>query len=179
MVKKAVKTKGSEPTTPATVALAKAGIAFTVHSYEHDARAVAAGASYAGEAADAMGIDPGRVYKTLVAEADSAGPRGGTGLAIAVVPASGHLDLKALAMALGGRHATMADPAEAERATGYVVGGISPVGQRRALPTVVDESALAWPTVFVSAGRRGVEVELAASDLVTATGARVAAIARA
>lgn len=166
------------PTTPATTALERAGITFTVHVYDHDARAVAAGGTYAGEAADALGIDPVRVFKTLVADVDSAGPRGGPGLAVAVVPAACRLDLKALAQALGGRHAAMADPIAAERATGYVVGGISPVGQRRALPTVVDVSAGSWPTVFVSAGRRGLEVELSAADLLSVTSGVAAPIAR-
>jgi Cys-tRNA(Pro)/Cys-tRNA(Cys) deacylase len=169
---------GRSPATPATTALARAGVAVTVHAYEHDPRAVTAGGSYAGEAADALGVDAGRVFKTLVVDADAAGPRGGPGLAVAVVPAARQLDLKALARALGGRRADLADPAAAERATGYVVGGISPVGQRRALATVVDASALDWPTVFVSAGRRGLEIELAPADLVAVTRGVVAPIAR-
>ena len=130
--------------TPATVALERAGVAFTVHAYDHDPRS----ASYGLEAADALGLDPGAVFKTLLAEVDGE-------LVVAVVPVSGQLDLKALAAALGGKRAAMADPAVAERTTGYVVGGISPIGQRRRLRTVVDESASARPAVYVSGGRRG------------------------
>lgn len=153
--------------TPATTALTAAGVAFTVHEYDHDPRA----ASYGTEAAEAMGIDPARVFKTLFAEVDGA-------LVVGVVPVAGQLDLKALARALDGRKATMADPKDAERATGYVVGGISPLGQRKAHPTVVDASALDHPTVYVSAGRRGMEVELSPAELVRLTAARVAAIRR-
>ncbi|AIY17213.2 Cys-tRNA(Pro) deacylase YbaK [Pimelobacter simplex] len=151
--------------TPATTALTAAGVAFTVHEYAHDARA----ASYGEEAAEAMGIDPARVFKTLFADVDGA-------LVVGVVPVAGQLDLKALARAVAGRKATMADPRAAERATGYVVGGISPLGQRKAHPTVVDASALAHPTVYVSAGKRGMEVELSPAELVRMTAARVAEI---
>ena len=153
--------------TPATTALRDAGVPFTVHEYAHDPRA----ASYGLEAAEAMGVDPGRVFKTLVADLDGA-------LVVGVVPVAGQLDLKALARALDGRKAAMADPQAAERATGYVVGGISPLGQRKAHPTVVDESALDHETVFVSAGRRGVEIELSPAELVRLTAARVARIGR-
>ncbi|MFP8887928.1 Cys-tRNA(Pro) deacylase [Streptomyces mangrovi] len=153
--------------TPATVAATRAGVDFTLHSYEHDP----AVASYGEEAAEALGLDPEQVFKTLVADVD------GT-LTVAVVPVSGSLDLKALAAAAGGKRAAMADPAAAERATGYVRGGISPLGQRRALPTVVDASAEGRPTVCVSAGRRGLEIELAPADLVKLTGAVTAPIAR-
>ncbi|WP_033213066.1 Cys-tRNA(Pro) deacylase [Kitasatospora phosalacinea] len=153
--------------TPATVALDAAGVPFTLHEYAHDPAA----ASYGAEAAEAMGVSPGRVLKTLLAEADGA-------LAVAVVPVSGQLDLKALAAALGTKRAAMADPAAAERSTGYVVGGISPLGQRRKLRTVVDSGALDHPTVFVSAGKRGAEVELAPADLVRLTAALTAPIAR-
>ncbi|GAA2123792.1 Cys-tRNA(Pro) deacylase [Kitasatospora saccharophila] len=153
--------------TPATVALDTAGVPFTLHEYAHDPAA----ASYGAEAAEAMGVPPDRVFKTLLAEADGA-------LAVAVVPVSGQLDLKALAAALGTKRAVMADPAAAERSTGYVVGGISPLGQRRRLRTVVDSGALAHPTVFVSAGKRGAEVELAPADLVRLTAALTAPIAR-
>ncbi|KAF4406108.1 MULTISPECIES: Cys-tRNA(Pro) deacylase [Streptomyces] len=153
--------------TPATVALTRAGTAFTVHSYEHDP----ASASYGEEAAEALGVEPGRVFKTLLAEVDGA-------LTVAVVPVSGSLDLKALAAAAGGKRAAMADPAAAERATGYVRGGISPLGQRRRLPTVLDASASRHPTICVSAGRRGLEVELAPADLAALTGAVTAPIAR-
>lgn len=153
--------------TPATTALTAAGVTFTVHEYDHDPRA----ASYGDEAAAALGVSAGRVFKTLLADVDGA-------LTVAVVPVAGQLDLKALARAVGGRKAAMADPQAAERATGYVVGGISPLGQKRAQPTVVDESALRHGTVFVSAGRRGLEVELAPTDLVRLTGAVTAPIGR-
>lgn len=153
--------------TPATTALARAGVGFTVHEYDHDPRA----ASYGEEAAAALGVDAARVFKTLLADVD------GT-LTVAVVPVAGQLDLKALARAVGGRRAAMADPAAAERATGYVVGGISPLGQKRAHPTVVDATALEHPTVFVSAGRRGLEVELAPADLVRLTAAVTAPVGR-
>ncbi|WP_030463815.1 Cys-tRNA(Pro) deacylase [Kitasatospora sp. NRRL B-11411] len=159
--------KKSPGGTPATVALDTAGVPFTVHEYAHDPSA----ASYGAEAAEAMGVSPDRVFKTLLAETD------GT-LAVAVVPVSGQLDLKALAAALGTKRAAMADPAAAERSTGYVVGGISPLGQRRRLRTVVDSGALAHPTVFVSAGKRGTEVELAPADLVRLTAALTAPIAK-
>jgi Cys-tRNA(Pro)/Cys-tRNA(Cys) deacylase len=127
--------------------------------------------SFGEEAADALGVDVARVFKTLVAQVDSA-------LWVAVLPVPAQLDLKALAAAAGGKRATLADPADAERATGYVVGGISPLGQRKRLPTVVDAAALDHPTVFVSGGRRGLDVELAPADLVALTGAVVAPIAR-
>ncbi|MFD4541489.1 Cys-tRNA(Pro) deacylase [Streptomyces bauhiniae] len=153
--------------TPATVALTAAGVDHTVHSYAHDP----AHPSYGEEAAEAMGVSPDRVFKTLVADVD------GT-LTVAVVPVSGTLDLKALAAAVGGKRAAMADPALAERTTGYVRGGISPLGQRKKLPTVLDESAGAHPTIRVSAGRRGLEVELAPADLATLTKAVLAPIGR-
>lgn len=153
--------------TPATVALASAGIAFTLHEYTHDPRA----ASYGMEAAEALGVDPARVFKTLLATLDG-------GLVVGIVPVSGQLDLKALARALGGSRATMAEVAVAERATGYVAGGISPLGQRRRHPTVLDESATGFDTVYVSAGRRGLDLAIAPADLVSATGAIVAPISR-
>lgn len=159
--------KRSPGGTPATVALTAAGVAFTLHPYEHDPRA----ASYGLEAAEALGVEPERVLKTLMVTLDHS-------LVVGVVPVVGQLDLKALARALGGSRAAMADVSMAERATGYVGGGISPVGQRRAHPTVVDESALAWPTVFVSGGRRGLDLELSPADLVAVTGATTAPIGR-
>jgi Cys-tRNA(Pro)/Cys-tRNA(Cys) deacylase len=159
--------KKSSGGTPATVALTRAGIAFTLHAYAHDPRAT----SYGSEAAEALGLDPDRVFKTLLAEVD------GT-LVVAVVPVAGWLDLKALARALGGRKAAMADPKDAERSTGYVVGGIAPVGQKRRLPTVVDESATAYDVVYVSAGRRGLDLGIAPADLVEVTGAILAQISR-
>jgi Cys-tRNA(Pro)/Cys-tRNA(Cys) deacylase len=154
--------------TPATVALTRAGIPFTAHAYEHDPRA----AAYGLEAAEKLGVDPDRVFKTLLANVDGA-------LAVGIVPVAMQLDLKALAHALGGKRAEMADPAVAERKTGYVVGGISPIGQKSALPTVLDESAILAETILVSGGRRGLDVELAPDDLLAVTGGRYARIARA
>jgi Cys-tRNA(Pro)/Cys-tRNA(Cys) deacylase len=153
--------------TPATVALARAGVAFTARPYEHDPRA----AAYGLEAAEKLGIDPDRVFKTLLANVDGA-------LAVGIVPVARQLDLKALAQALGGKRAEMADPAVAERKTGYVVGGISPIGQKAALPTVLDESAILCETILVSGGRRGLDLELAPDDLLAVTGGRYAPIAR-
>ncbi len=153
--------------TAATALLTKRGIAHTVHAYAHDPRAE----SYGGEAAEALGVAPGRVFKTLVADVDGA-------LAVGVVPVTAQLDLKALATAVGGKKAAMADVAAAQRATGFVAGGISPVGQRRRLPVVIDATALDFPTVFCSGGRRGLEIELAPADLVRAANAALAPIAR-
>ncbi|MGP3636592.1 Cys-tRNA(Pro) deacylase [Streptomyces sp. 24-1644] len=164
MAKKPKKQQGG---TPATVALTAAGAAFTVHSYEHDPSSP----SYGEEAAEALGVPPDRVFKTLVADVDGE-------LTVAVVPVAGSLDLKALASAVGGKRATMADPTAAERTTGYVRGGISPLGQRKRLRTVLDASARSHPTICVSAGRRGLEVELTAADLATLTSAVFAPIAR-
>lgn len=159
--------------TPATVALTRAGIAFTLRTYEHDPAAE----SYGLEAATALGVEPGRVLKTLLASVD--GGSGGPGrLVVGIVPVSGQLDLKALASAVGAKRAVMADPKVAERSTGYVVGGISPVGQRKQLPTVLDASALGFDTVLVSGGRRGLDLELSPHDLVRVTGATVAAVRR-
>jgi Cys-tRNA(Pro)/Cys-tRNA(Cys) deacylase len=152
--------------TPATSLLAREKIRHTLHAYEVDAKA----ASYGEAAAAALGVDPARVFKTLVATAEGR-------LVVGVVPVSASLDLKALAAAVGVRRAAMAEQAAAERATGYVVGGISPLGQRSRLRTVVDSSASRWPTVYVSAGRRGLQVELDPADLVRITGATLAPIA--
>jgi Cys-tRNA(Pro)/Cys-tRNA(Cys) deacylase len=152
--------------TPATALLTRQKVAFTAHTYEADPRAE----SYGAAAAQALGADPARVFKTLVASVDGR-------LAVGVVPVSSSLDLKALAAALGGKRAAMAEPAAAERATGYVTGGISPFGQRSRLPIVLDSSAPAWPSVFVSGGRRGLQIEVAPADLVRLTGATVAPIA--
>lgn len=153
--------------TPATLLLARSAVPHAVHAYE-----VASGASSYGEAAAAaLGIEPERMLKTLLAEVDGR-------LVCGVVPVSGSLDLKALATAVGGKRGGMAEPAAAERSTGYVVGGISPLGQRSRIPTVVDETAELFDTVFVSAGRRGLSVELAPADLVRLTDAVVADIAR-
>ncbi|MGN6760622.1 MAG: Cys-tRNA(Pro) deacylase [Leifsonia sp.] len=153
--------------TPATVALTAAGIPFTLHPYEHDPAAP----SYGLEAAEALGVEPDRVFKTLLADTD-------LGLVVGVVPVTGMLDLKALAAAVGAKRATMADPAVAERRTGYVVGGISPVGQKTRHVTVVDETAQLFDTVFVSGGKRGLDLELAPADLLTATSAAYAPIAK-
>jgi Cys-tRNA(Pro)/Cys-tRNA(Cys) deacylase len=154
--------------TPAVKALDRAKVAYSLHPYDADAH----GEGGYGEAAvAALGADPRRVLKTLVTRVDGV-------LTVAVVPVAGTLDLKALAAAAGGRRAAMADPADAERATGYVRGGISPLGQRRALPTVVDASALEFDTVLVSAGRRGLQVELPPAELVRLTRATTAPIGR-
>ena len=152
--------------TPATVALDRAGIAYTVHAYEHDPKAT----SYGLEAAEALGLEPATVFKTLLAAVDGA-------LVVAVVPVTRHLDLKALAAATGAKRAVMAEPAVAERSTGYVVGGISPLGQRKRLPTVIDASARELPTIYVSGGRRGADVGLAPTDLAGLLGATFAPIA--
>ncbi len=157
--------KTSSQGTPATAALAAAGVPFVLHSYVHDPSA----ASYGTEAAEALGIAPERVFKTLMVEVEGR-------LAVGVVPVSGNLDLKAFAAALGAKKASMADPAAAERRTGYVLGGISPLGQRQTSPTVVDGSALALGTVLVSGGRRGLDIELAAADLIRLTSAATATI---
>jgi Cys-tRNA(Pro)/Cys-tRNA(Cys) deacylase len=157
--------------TPATVVLARVGVDFTLHQYAHDSRATSFGLEAAEALQHELGLDPARVFKTLMAAVDGA-------LTVAIVPVSGQLDLKALARAAGGSRAAMADVAAAERATGYVAGGISPIGQRRAHPTVLDSSALDHPTVFVSAGRRGLDLEIAPADLARVTGATVAAISR-
>ncbi|MCF6743305.1 Cys-tRNA(Pro) deacylase [Blastococcus sp. KM273128] len=154
--------------TPAVRVVEQAKVAHALHPYdpEHPADQGHGEAAVAALAADAR-----QVFKTLVARVDGA-------LTVAVVPVSGTLDLKALAVAAGGRKAAMAEPADAERATGYVVGGISPLGQRKLLPTVVDSSALDFPTVLVSAGRRGLQLELPPAELVRLTRARTAAIAK-
>jgi Cys-tRNA(Pro)/Cys-tRNA(Cys) deacylase len=154
--------------TPATAALTRAGVEFTLHPYAH----VDGERHFGDEATTALGLDPDRVFKTLVVELAGRG----SSLAVAVVPVARQLDLKALALVLGAKRAGMADAVAAQRSSGYVLGGISPFGQRTALPTVVDETALAFPTVFVSAGRRGLQVELAPDDLVAVTGAQVAPI---
>lgn len=151
--------------TPATALLARERVAHVLHSYEHGS-----GQAYGPEAAQLLGLDPARVFKTLVAEVDGR-------LTVAVVPVADSLDLKGLAAAVGGKRARMADVADAERATGYVAGGISPLGQRKRLPTVVDSSAQELDTMFCSAGRRGLEVELAPADLARLAGAVFAPIA--
>ena len=149
------------------MALTAAGVSFTQHAYEHDPGA----GSFGLEAADVLGLPPEQVFKTLLVDS-------GAGLAVAVVPVSGRLDLKAMAAALGVKRVTMADPLAAQRSSGYVVGGISPVGQKRDLPTVVDESAQLFDVVYVSGGRRGLDLGLSPADLVRVTGAVVADIGR-
>lgn len=159
--------------TRATDAARRAGIAFRVHEYAHDARASlrAGGRGYALEAVEALGIDAGRVFKTIVVAVDGRP-------ALAIVPADAEVDLKAVADALDGRRAAVADAATAERATGYVPGGISPLGNRRPLPVALDASAADHATIHVSAGRRGLEIELAPDDLLRLTGGRLAPVAR-
>lgn len=157
--------KSSSNGTPATAILAAAGVPFVLHPYTHDPAA----ASYGTEAAEALGIAPEKVFKTLMVEVEGR-------LAVGVVPVSGNLDLKAFAAALGAKKAAMADPAAAERRTGYVLGGISPLGQRQPSPTVVDRSALTFETVLVSGGKRGLDIELAPADLIRMTSAVTAAI---
>ena len=153
--------------TPATVALTALGIRFIEHEYAHDAAVT----SYGLEAAEVLGVDPGRVFKTLLTDAS------GT-LVVGIVPVTGKLDLKALATAAGVKKLDMADAKLAERRTGYVVGGISPIGQKVHLTTVLDETAELFDTIFVSGGRRGFDLELAPADLLLATGGSVAPIAR-
>jgi Cys-tRNA(Pro)/Cys-tRNA(Cys) deacylase len=154
---------GAVARTPAIAAAESAGVRYALHEYEHDPKAE----SYGLEAAEALALDPARVFKTLIVDRDGA-------LEVAVVPVAAQLDLKAL----GGKRTALADKTKAERATGYVLGGISPLGQRKALPTTIDASVLAHETVYVSAGRRGLEIELAPDDLVRLTQAHVKPIAR-
>jgi Cys-tRNA(Pro)/Cys-tRNA(Cys) deacylase len=154
--------------TPAVRVLEKARVAHTLHPYDPEH---ASDQGHGEAAVAALGADPRQVFKTLVARVDGV-------LTVAVVPVSGILDLKALASVVDGRRAVMAEPADAERTTGYVLGGISPLGQKKALPTVVDDSALGFPTVLVSAGRRGLQVELSPADLVRLTRARTARVGR-
>ena len=163
----AKKPSAAGPTTAATAALTRAGVAFVPYAYTHDPAVTAFGT----EAATALGIDAERVFKTLMVDTDA-------GLGIGIVPVSGMLDLKALASALGGKRAAMADLALAERKSGYVVGGISPFGQRTALPTVLDDSALEFETILVSGGRRGFDIELAPADLLAVTRGTAARIRR-
>jgi len=160
--------KGRSSGTPALVVLDAAGVDYRLYEYEHDARSEV---GFGLEGAAKLGIAPQRVFKTLMADVDGK-------LVCAVVPASGHLNLKALAAAVGGKKAEMAQPAAAERATGYVIGGISPLGQKQAHPTVIDISASQYDTILVSAGRRGLSVELAPSDVVALVHGRLAPIGR-
>ncbi|WP_461189899.1 Cys-tRNA(Pro) deacylase [Arthrobacter sp. Z4-13] len=157
--------KNAAQGTPATAILAAAGVPFVLHPYTHDPSA----ASYGAEAAEVLGIHPSKVFKTLMVEVEGR-------LAVGIVPVSGTLDLKAFAAALGAKKAAMADPATAQRRTGYVLGGISPLGQRLPSPTVLDRSALALETLLVSGGKRGLDIELSPADLVRLTGAVTAPI---
>lgn len=161
-------TKKATTGTPALVALVAAGVEHTAHTYAHDP---ASDLGYGLEAAHALGVPPEQVFKTLVTHVDGV-------LTVAVVPVTGQLDLKALAHACGAKKAALADQHDAERATGYVVGGISPLGQRMPHPTVIDETVVLFDTVLVSGGHRGLDVELAPDDLIRLTGATVADIGR-
>ncbi len=155
------------PATPATAALDAAGVTYVARPYSHDPSS----SSYGLEAAEALGVEPARVFKTLVIDV---GGEGSAKLCVAVVPVSGSLDLKAAAAAFGAKKAAMADRAAAERRTGYVLGGISPLGQRQPSPTAIDESALEHESILVSGGRRGFDIELSPADLVRLTHASVA-----
>ena len=162
-----VQRHSGEGSTPATVALTKAGIPFATRTYTHNPETT----DFGGEAAEALGLAPERVFKTLLVDIDGA-------LVVGIVPVAGKLDLKALATAVGGKRAAMADPSLAERKTGYVVGGISPIGQRARLRTVLDVSAQAFEIVLVSGGRRGFDIELTPKGLMRATDAILALIGR-
>lgn len=153
--------------TPAVLRLTGAGIPFAEHHYEHDEAAL----SYGLEAADALGVEPSRVFKTLVVSV-------GSGLGVTVLPVDRQLDLKAAGAGFGVKKVTLAEQAAAERATGYVVGGISPFGQRSSHPTLLDESALEHETIFVSGGRRGFDIEVPPSALITLLQAHTAPITR-
>jgi Cys-tRNA(Pro)/Cys-tRNA(Cys) deacylase len=153
--------------TPAIDVVTRAKTAHVLHTYHHDPNVQ----SFGEEAATALGLEPARVFKTLVVRADDL-------LVVGIVPVDHALDMKALAKSLGAKRAQMADPTAAERSSGYVLGGISPLGQKHLLPTVIDASAEDFDTIFVSGGRRGLEIELAPGDLATLTSGRFAAIAR-
>lgn len=156
--------------TPAIKAAERAGIAVKVHEYAHDPN----NSNFGLEAAQVLGLDPQRVFKTLLVALNGDMRK----LAVAVVPVSGQLDLKAMAAACKVKKVAMAEPDAAERATGYIVGGISPLGQKKRLPTVLDSSAQAFSSVYVSGGRRGLDIEIAPRDLVALTAAQVAAVGR-
>lgn len=156
--------------TPAILTARKAGFPFQTHEYHHDP----AVSSYGLEAAEALRVEPARVFKTLVIALDGDAKK----MAVGIVPVMQQLDVKALAKAVGAKKAEMADPKQAERTTGYLLGGISPLGQKRKLPTVLDESALGFETIFVSGGRRGLEIELCPSYLIDLCQADAVAICR-
>lgn len=163
-----------EGSTPATLALAAAGVRYAVHAYDHDPAA----ASYGLEAAQELGRDPAQVFKTLLLAAPGGRGTGRNGLCVVVVPVDRQVDLKAAALAVGAKKAALADARLAERVTGYQVGGISPFGQKRALPTLLDDSAAAQATILVSGGRRGVDVEVDPEDLLRLTGGTMAPLGR-
>ena len=152
--------------TPAVNAVRKARVVYQIHEYAHDASS----ASYGLEAAEKLGVAEERVFKTLVVSLDS------KALAVAVIPVSSMLSMKLVAKAAGAKKATMAEPAAVERSTGYVLGGVSPLGQKKRLKTIIDSAASDHPTVYVSAGRRGLEIELGPGDLAELTGASFAGI---
>ena len=156
--------------TPAINTAKKAKVKYAVHEYQHDPKAE----SYGGEAAEALGIEAGQVFKTLLVAINGDNKK----LAVGIVPVSGQLDLKAMATALKAKRLSMANPQDAERATGYVVGGISPLGQKKRSPMVLDSSAKNFEMIFMSAGRRGLEIEMAAADLMQLTGATLAPIGK-
>jgi|SRR5690606_37698213 len=162
-----VKPTQRRASTPATALLERSGVRYSLHPYDHNP----AVRSYGVEAAEALGVPAEQVFKTLLADVDG-------DLVVAIVPVCGSLELKALAAAHGGKRASMAASAAAERATGYVVGGISPLGQRKRLPTIIDMSAMEHDTIYVSAGRRGLDVEIAPADLIRLTMAKTARIGR-
>jgi len=155
--------------TPATVLLQKQGIAFRLHEFHHDP----AEKHYGTAAAQALGADPDQVFKTLLATVEGLPA---PGIAVGIVPVSGQLSLKELATAVGGKRATMCDPLVAQRVTGYVVGGISPFGQKKLLPTAIDETCLLYDTIFVSGGKRGFDIEVAPDDLIRVLAAVTAPI---
>ena len=154
--------------TPAVVAANRAGVDFSVHEYEHQPGAE----SYGNEALEKLGVDASLVYKTLVIELDSGK------LAVTVIPVQNTLDLKLAAATLGAKKAKMADPNRVQRTTGYVLGGVSPLGQKKILPTVIDESSSRLPRIYVSGGKRGVDISLRPVDLVTLTRGQVAALVK-
>jgi Cys-tRNA(Pro)/Cys-tRNA(Cys) deacylase len=156
--------------TPALDILTGAGITFSVHEYDHEARH-----HFGDETVAVLGVSAERVFKTLIASVSTSGK---PELVVGIVPVSGQMDLKALAATVGAKRAEMADPAVAQRSSGYVVGGISPLGQRTRLRTVIDQSAMTYETMLVSGGRRGLQVELTPADLVRLTDGTVAEIGR-
>ncbi len=161
--------------TPATVLLAEAGVDFRIHEFDHDPGE----RNYGAVAAAALGADPDQVFKTLLAQVDGHATVPGiapAAIAVGIVPVSGQLSLKALATAVGAKRAEMCDPTLAQRITGYVVGGISPFGQKKHLPTAIDETALLYDTIFVSGGKRGFDIEIAPADLIAVLHAVVAPI---